>query len=158
MIKQTLKEISILLGCALLLSFAYTLLTGQGFFAHNVPLPKDAKTASGAVSKLELITLSDAKDLYYGGNVLFIDSRHEYDYKRGAIRGAVNIPLDHFDTHRSRLDKIPRDKKIVVYCNGEECNSSMELAAKLWESGFTNVNIFFGGWQEWSTAGLPLNK
>jgi rhodanese-related sulfurtransferase len=153
MVKQTLKEISILLGCALLLSFAHTLLSRQGFFAPGIPLSKKVPAKN-----LELITLSEAKDLFNSGSVLFIDARHEYDYKQGAIRGAANVPLDDFDAHRSFLDKIPKEKRIVVYCSGEQCASSMELAAKLSEFGFTNINIFFGGWQEWSSAGLPVSK
>ncbi|MFZ1977168.1 MAG: rhodanese-like domain-containing protein [Bacteroidota bacterium] len=153
MIKQTLKEISILLGCALLLSFAHTLLSRQGFFKPAVPHPKEVPAKN-----LEMITLSDAKDLFYGGSALFVDARHEYDFKKGSIQGAINIPLSDFDTLRTSLDKIPKDKRIIVYCNGEQCNSSMELAAKLSEFGFTNVNIFFGGWQEWSLAGLPISK
>jgi rhodanese-related sulfurtransferase len=153
MIKQTMKEISVLFGCTFLLSFAYTLATKQGFFRQTVPhLRKES------AKNLEMITLSDAKDLFESGTALFIDSRHEYDYKQGAVRGAVNLPLSDFDARHSILENIPKDKKIVVYCNGEQCNSSIELAAKLTERGFTNVNIFFGGWQEWSSAGLPVNK
>jgi rhodanese-related sulfurtransferase len=153
MINQTLKEISILFGCTLFLSFAHTLLSRQGFFQPAVPHPKAV-----SAKNLEMISLSDAKELYHGGTVLFIDARHEYDFKQGSIQGAINIPLSDFDTLRPALNKIPRDKRIVVYCNGEQCNSSLELAAKLSELGFTNINIFFGGWQEWSSAGLPISK
>ncbi len=153
MIKRTMKEISILFSCALLLSTAYALVSRQGIFAPGALTHKNI-----SAKNLEMITLSDAKDLFESGTALFIDSRHEYDYKQGAVRGAVNLPLSDFDARHSILENIPKDKKIVVYCNGEQCNSSIELAAKLAERGFTNVNIFFGGWQEWSSAGLPVSK
>ena len=107
---------------------------------------------------MEMITLAAAQELFASNNLLFIDARHEFDYQAGHIRGAVNIPLKMFDAQLARLNTIARDKLLIVYCDGAECNSSIELAVKLTESGFTNVKVFFGGWQEWSSAGLPIEK
>jgi len=42
-----------------------------------------------------------------------IDARTEQEYKHGAAEGAYNIPVDEI---RSRLDEIPRDKEVLVYC------------------------------------------
>ena len=105
-----------------------------------------------------MISLATAKELFESNNALFIDARHEFDYQAGHIRGAVNIALNKFDTHLTRLNKISKDKLLIVYCDGAECNSSIELAVKLMESGFTNVKVFFGGWQEWNSAKLPIEK
>ena len=107
---------------------------------------------------MEMITLAAAKELFASNNSIFIDARHEFDYQAGHIRGAVNIPLKMFDAQFTLLNKISKDKVLIVYCDGAECNSSIELAVKLTESGFTNVKVFFGGWQEWNSAGLPIEK
>jgi rhodanese-related sulfurtransferase len=107
---------------------------------------------------LEMVPLSKAKELFESGLVLFLDSRHEYEYNAGHIRGAVNVPLNKFINGDEFLGGIPRDKTLVVYCDGSECNSSIELAIKLEESGFINVKIFFGGWKEWKSSGLPVEK
>jgi len=151
-IRHSLFEAFLLIVAAAGLGIAYTYVTHQGFFLKPQAAP------STAVSNLEMITLAAAKDLFASSNTLFIDSRHEFDYQAGHIRGAVNIPLKMFDTHLALLNTISKDKPLIIYCDGAECNSSIELAVKLAESGFTRVKVFFGGWQEWSSAGLPIEK
>ena len=42
-----------------------------------------------------------------------IDVRTPLEYSKGFIPGAVNLPVDEL---RNRLDEIPRDRKIAVYC------------------------------------------
>jgi len=45
---------------------------------------------------------------------------------------------------------------IVTYCDGRECDLSVDLANYLFfERKFPRVLIFHGGWQEWLTKGLP---
>ena len=44
---------------------------------------------------------------------------------------------------------------LITYCDGEDCNASIDLAADLKMMGFARVVFFFGGWQEWLTAGYP---
>jgi rhodanese-related sulfurtransferase len=150
--RQALLEAILLIVAAIVLGVAYTLATKQGFFAKN------QSVHSAATSALEMISLATAKELYESNNVLFIDSRHEFEYYEGHIRGAMNIALKTFDTHITQLNKIPKNKMLIVYCDGAKCNSSIELAVKLMESGFTNVKVFFGGWQEWISAQLPIEK
>jgi rhodanese-related sulfurtransferase len=151
-VRHSLLEAFLLIAAAACLGIAYTFITHQGFFL------KPQEGHSDSVSNLEMITLAAAKDLFASSNTLFIDSRHEFDYQAGHIRGAVNIPLKMFDAQRAGLNILSKDKLLIIYCDGAECNSSIELAVKLAESGFTNVKVFFGGWQEWSSAGLPIEK
>ena len=150
--RQALLEASILIVAAIVLGFAYTLATKQGFFV------KTQTVQTAATSTIEMISLSAVKELFYSNNALFIDARHEFDYQAGHIRGAVNVALNKFDTHITRLNKNSKDKLLVVYCDGAECNSSIELAVKLMDLGFTNVKVFFGGWQEWISDKLPVEK
>jgi len=150
--KKIFYEIAILIALAIVLGVTYTLITKQGFFSDRT------LSLSAKVPELELIPLARAKELFESKSALFIDTRHEFDYKNGHIRDAVNVALNEFDTHRVRLDKTPKDKLLVVYCDGADCNSSIEMAIKLMELGFTNVTVFFGGWQEWKSADLPVEK
>jgi len=150
--RQSLHEALLLIGAAIIWGFAYTFVTNQGFFsktqsAHSAPNPS-----------IEMISLATAKDLFKSDKALFIDSRHEFEYNTGHIRGAMNIALKEFGTHIARLKNISKDKLLIIYCDGIECNSSIELTVKLMESGFTNVKVFFGGWQEWKSAELPVEK
>jgi rhodanese-related sulfurtransferase len=150
--RQALLEALVLIVAAVVLGVAYTFVTNQGFFV------KTQVTPPVVTSTMEMISLATAKEFFDSKNALFIDARHEFDYTEGHIHGAVNVALKTLDTHLARLNKIPKDKLLIVYCDGAECNSSIELAVKLMEAGFTNVKIFFGGWQEWNSAKLPSDK
>jgi rhodanese-related sulfurtransferase len=149
---QSIRETLLLIVAAAILGFAYTFVTKQGFFSEK-------KSAfSSTTANLEMISLEKAKELYESQGVLFIDARHDFEYKMGHIRGAINIVLKEIDTHRILLESIPKEKMLIVYCDGAECNSSIELALKLMELKFTNVKVFFGGWQEWKANNLPIDK
>jgi 3-mercaptopyruvate sulfurtransferase SseA len=56
------------------------------------------------------------------------------------------------------LEKLDPGRHIITYCDGEDCNASIDLAADLKMMGFANVNFFFGGWQEWRDAGYPIES
>ncbi len=137
----------------------------KGFFAKRSEVTVLSETSSAEASAADaplpgpkMIHLPEAQQLRNSGVALFIDSRHEFDYKLGHIAGAINIPLKDFDARVGELGGYPKDKPIVVYCDGAECNSSIEFAAKLFGSGFSNVRIFFGGWREWTAGNLPTEQ
>jgi rhodanese-related sulfurtransferase len=150
--RQAFLEALLLIIAAIVLGLAYTFATHQGLFVDAQPVQ------SPAISPLEMISLAQAKELFESQHALFIDARHEFDYDQGHIRGAINVALKKFDAHLARLNKIPKNTLLITYCDGAECNSSIELSVKLMESGFTNVKVFFGGWQEWNSAKLPIEE
>jgi len=138
--------------CAVILGFSYTFVQEKGLFAG----PASARTASGQVSAApQIIEIQEALNLYQSGNAVFVDARHEFDYKLGHIKGAVSLPLAEFAAKSEIVSSLPRNRPIVTYCDGAECSSSVELATLLMESGFTSVKVFFAGWNEWRNQGLP---
>lgn len=147
---RAFREALILIAVSVVIGFAYALLTRQGFFAEKKP-------NQGQPQNLELISLERAKALFTSDSALFVDARHAFEYRTGHVRGSVNIALAEFDNDRARLNGIAKNRLLVVYCDGAECNSSLELSLKLMEIGFTNVQIFFGGWQEWKSGGMPVD-
>ena len=60
------------------------------------------------------ISLADAKKDYDAGTAFIVDVRDVSAYKNEHIKGAVNIPIADLATS---MDKIPKDKKIIVYCS-----------------------------------------
>ncbi len=46
-------------------------------------------------------------------NQLLLDVRNPGELKNGYLEGAVNIPVDQL---RERMDELPKDKEIVIYC------------------------------------------
>ncbi len=60
------------------------------------------------------ITLADAKKDFDDGSAVFVDTRAEVAYRQEHVKGAVNIPMEAFET---RYKEIPTDKKIIAYCS-----------------------------------------
>ena len=51
-----------------------------------------------------------------------------------------------------------RDAEIVVYCASATCQNSHIAARVLEQMGYTNVSVYAGGKQDWSEAGLPIER
>ena len=106
------------------------------------------------------ITLEQAYKLFNNG-VKFVDARDEADYLAGHISESVNIPFDDFDNHKQKLEQLPKEKPMVIYCAGTDCDLSILLGNLLFEQGYKEVYVFFGGWLEWLNSSYPtenLNK
>jgi rhodanese-related sulfurtransferase len=156
MFRQATRESMFIICAAVVLGFSYTFLTGKGFFAAARGV--DIERRADAGSPPSTINLEEARTLYETKGAIFIDARHEFDFRRGHIKSALSIPLSEFDSRLQSVKVLPKDKVIIVYCDGSECNSSIELAAKLYENGFGGVRFFLGGWQEWSNSKLPTES
>ena len=139
---------------AIILSFTFTGIMGKGLFRVS-PAPK-APTAADAVEST-FLTYEEARGFYLRGSALFIDARHASDFNAGHIKGAVSIPLQEIRKNSPILSDLPRDRLLVAYCDGEGCSSSIELAKLLYRSGFSNVKVFFGGWNEWLAHKQPTD-
>ncbi|HLA68837.1 MAG TPA: rhodanese-like domain-containing protein [Bacteroidota bacterium] len=139
--------------CSVVFGFSYTFVQEKGLFAKPASRRATLGTVSAAPSVIEI---QEALSLFQSGEAVFVDSRHGFDYKLGHIRGALNLPLEEFDTKADVIASLPRNKILITYCDGADCNSSIELATKLMESGFTSVKVFFAGWNEWQGQRLPM--
>jgi hypothetical protein len=65
-------------------------------------------------SDVPRINVADAKLEFDAGTAAFIDSRSEDSFKFEHISGAVNIP---FGSQDSMMDRIPKGKKLIIYCS-----------------------------------------
>jgi len=149
-------------------------LTVNGFSGNRIPYIGDWPSVIATDSVLvppsaepgdpPFISLDEAAGLFQDREAVFIDARDPEDYIYGHIRGAVNVPYDYlpyddpeaYENYWSGLvDSIPFYKKVITYCSGAECESSLFLGRELVARGYGNVSIFYGGWREWETAGLP---
>jgi rhodanese-related sulfurtransferase len=148
--KDAIREGIFISITGILLGFGYTAVTGKGLFGETSPQP-----AAIDANPPEYFGYEETYETFSNGNGIIVDSRSEYDYGLGHIRGSVNLPLKEFDARKSQISSWPKDTLIITYCDGQECNSSMDLATKLAEAGFTNVKFFFGGWTEWQQHQSP---
>jgi rhodanese-related sulfurtransferase len=154
-LKKALREAVVLIVVAAALGFIYTAATEKGVFARD---PRSKAASRTAADTPSMVSFAEARTLFDSTSTLFVDARHEFDFKLGHIKGAVNVPLAEYDVKKRALEGISRNRLIVAYCDGAGCNSSIELSVRLMKDGFTNVKIFFGGWREWADANLPTEK
>lgn len=106
-----------------------------GFVAENI-----LKGKMKIVHWRDIATIDTAKDF-----LLDVRTVHEYNLNR--IDGAVNIPVDDL---RGRLDEIPTDKRIIIYC---AIGLRGYLAYRiLTQKGFMNVYNLSGGFKTYSSV------
>ncbi len=60
------------------------------------------------------ISVDETKKGYDEKSVVIVDARGAEIYKQEHIKGAINIPLG---SPASEFDKLPKNKKIIVYCS-----------------------------------------
>lgn len=81
---------------------------------------------------------------------VIIDARMEENYFNGHIPGARSFPAhSRFERAGEIFGMAAMDSLIIVYCGGAECEESREVYDMLTDSGFTNVKLYHGGWQDW---------
>ncbi len=108
------------------------------------------------------ISLDEAAAIYQDKRAVFIDAREPEDFAYGHIMGAINIAYDYLPIENlevfwdSVASEIPRNRPLVIYCSGSECESSLSLGRDMAAFGWTEVHVFYGGWREWERAELPL--
>jgi NADPH-dependent 2,4-dienoyl-CoA reductase/sulfur reductase-like enzyme/peroxiredoxin family protein/TusA-related sulfurtransferase/rhodanese-related sulfurtransferase len=79
--------------------------------------------------------------------VMLIDVRTSVEFSLGTIEGAVNIPVDEL---RTRLDEIPLDKKIILFC---QVGLRGYLAYRiLVQHGFQQLRNLSGGYKTYAAA------
>lgn len=78
-----------------------------------LPAPTAEKNED-PLAKVPRISLADAKKAFDEGNVVFVDTRAEIQYRDEHVKGSINIPAEAFAT---RYAEVPKDKKIITYCS-----------------------------------------
>lgn len=97
--------------------------------------------------RFEQVHVSEVRGLVESG-AYFVDVREEGELKNGMVKGAHNIPLS---TLRNRLEEIPKDVPVYVYCRSAQRSYNATVALK--GSGFDNVKNVAG-----SFLGISLHE
>jgi hydroxyacylglutathione hydrolase len=99
------------------------------------------------------ITSKELAEQLRSGDTAVLDVRGRAEWEAGHLPGVENIPVGYL---ADRLDEIPRDKPLVVHCQG---GARSAIAASLLRSkGFDNVINLGGGYADWQAAGNPTER
>lgn len=96
------------------------------------------------------VSVQDAVELRDQG-AFILDVRQPEEWQEGHIPGATLIPLGELP---GRLDEVPKDKPVVVYCRSG--NRSQEGRDILQQAGYGQVTSMAGGIRAWLAAGMPV--
>lgn len=124
--------------------------------ANAVAIPSVSINPQGDAETASNVSLADAFTAFQNETTLFLDARSAEEYQAGHIANAINLPVSAFMDSLTFLENLDPSQAIITYCDGEDCNASIDLAADLKMMGFTQVYFFFGGWLEWTEANYPI--
>jgi NADPH-dependent 2,4-dienoyl-CoA reductase/sulfur reductase-like enzyme/rhodanese-related sulfurtransferase len=115
-------------------------------YAPPFSTAKDVVNYAGYIStnllnqEFKQIHIDDVRGLVEN-KALIIDVREKNEYKRGHIKGALNIPLSEL---RNRICEIPHDQPVYLHCRTGQRSYNATLA--LQHSGYDNVYNITGSY------------
>ena len=90
-----------------------------------------------------------------GDELVIVDALPPISFAASHLPGAINIPPGKEDERAPRRSS-DLETEVVVYCMNPTCYSSVSVANRLVELGYSNVRHYPGGKDDWKDAGLPL--
>ena len=116
---------------------------GQGFYF------RDKVSWESPIPASELVTVDQAKA--WGDGAVWVDARPDDEFSKDHVPGALSLNEDRWNELLQQfLPKWSPDKKVVVYCSAQSCNTAREVAKRLRdEAELKDVFVLKGGWEEW---------
>lgn len=113
---------------------------------ENIPeLKQLQKNLNKNNSNLISLTIPELKNKMKKEDIYIIDLRPKDEFDAGHLPGAHNIPYDKID---DEMDRLPKDKEMVIYCRGRLCPYSDIVGNKLKLAGYS-VETFHNTVWEW---------
>lgn len=124
---------------------------GLDNIAGYLPSVEEFSKAGGTLEKATIIELAEAKLLATDPAVQVVDLRGVAEFNSGHIQGADNIFVG---TLPSQLDKVSKDKKVMIHCQGgDRASIAYSILSK---NGYKNIVNYSAGMNEWVSAGEPV--
>ena len=101
-----------------------------------------------------LLTMKQVVTLLEKDQALLLDARSEKEYQKEHMPGARH--LSHNDLLKNKnILELPKDKWLICYCEGPNCDQAETLAYELIFAGYQRVAVYRGGlegWKNWSNT------
>jgi rhodanese-related sulfurtransferase len=132
----------------------------------NPDNPGATETEPAAKSEFGELTFDEALALFDDpkaetGEYVFVDARADGPFQKGHIPGAVQCDYYRSEDYLpSVLDRVQNAEKVIVYCNGGDCEDSLLLCREFvnYTVPLDRIYLFRGGWEAWQQAGAPVEK
>ena len=142
---------NILFMFVIVLVLALAACGGGGDVSGETAVSESTDLASGELNLPDTVDVNTVAEIMNRDDVVLIDVREQSEYDEAHIPGVTLIPLG---TVPQNLDKIPKDKTVIVTCRSG--NRSGQATDFLRENGFDNVHNMDGGINAWKAAGLDV--
>jgi rhodanese-related sulfurtransferase len=111
------------------------------------------KSEKPATGNFTTISVQEAKGMIDRGEVFILDVRTQEEYDAGHINRSTLIPVQVIET---RLNEIPRDQKVLVYCRSGRRSS--DASKILVNNSFKEIYNMNGGIDDWIRSGFEVVK
>ncbi len=109
-------------------------------------------------TEIRAIDTKTTKDLFDKEKAIFIDARDKWEFGEGHIPNSINIAEYKFEEDKSKLTDVAKDKLIIIYCGGDDCDLSKRVYKKMQALGYTNTFVYLDGFTIWSENNFPIQK
>jgi rhodanese-related sulfurtransferase len=118
--------------------------------------PGFLRLVEAARARIREVSVAQVRAMQEAGEVFaLLDVREQDEWGRGHLPGARHLGKGVIERDIERT--IPdHDAAIVLYCGGGY--RSALAADALRQMGYTRVASMWGGWREWTEAGLPVAR
>ncbi|QOV34594.1 metalloregulator ArsR/SmtB family transcription factor [Streptomyces ferrugineus] len=115
-----------------------------------VPAARDGYLGEDGAAE---VTREELRARVAAGDVVVLDVRPVEEYLAGHIPGARSLPVEEL---ADRIDELPEETEIVVYCRGEYCVLAYDAVRLLNDLGRRAIRLN-DGMLEWRLADLPVD-
>ena len=106
---------------------------------------------------MKTLTTQQFEELRQDKNPTVVNTLEKEHFEKKHIPKSINVPVSAPDLEqRVEGEAGGKDKPVVVYCAGQECDASAKAGKRLEEAGFSQVYDFEGGTEAWEKAGHPI--
>lgn len=96
------------------------------------------------------VSAAEAFNLIETGDIFILDVRTQPEYDNGHLENSYLIPVSELEY---RLDEVPSDTAILVYCRSGR--RSVTASNILLDAGYCDVYNMEAGFNEWRSEGYP---
>lgn len=95
-----------------------------------------------------IITVNELKQIISEKKqIQLIDVRTPNEYKKGTIKGALNINLRNSEVFNTEVQKLNKQDPVYIFCQkGGRSKKASKILAKM---GFAKIYDYSGGYSEW---------
>lgn len=120
----------------------------------------ESKTTDDSIEPITIDALrAEMADSRAPERLLLLDARSARDFGAGHLPTAKNYAWERIgDTPQNMDPRLDRFKVKVVYGNDRGSATARALTKRMIQAGYKNVRMYLGGLEEWTRAGLPVER